>query len=285
MKTYSPSGKDYVHICEIPRSEIDKIDFATFNQPKETLTSFYNRQTKKPDVLINGGFFGISGGLPCFGLIDDSKVEADDGARVWGIGVTGNTDIAYGKIDAKKWRDWISGYPVLVVNGQRATITDALEVNYRARRSMLGFNANNIYVIAVDAPGMLFYEMQNLMLELKCEFGINLDGGGSTRLMVEGETITNGSENRAVDNGIAIYLKTVKKVIYRVQLGAFLSKTGAEKYRETIQSLGGVYANAFVKKVGLVHKVQVGAFSYRNYAENMVNDLKSKGFKSFIVSE
>lgn len=209
MKTYSPTGKSYVHIVEIPRNEIGKISVEQCNQPKETLGAFYNRQATKPDVLINGSLFGMNGGIPCFGLIIDSKVVANDGARVWGIGVTGDANVSYGKLNEKNWKSWISGYPVLIEGGKKTNITDALELNYKARRSIWGISTQNVYLVAVDYPGMNFSEMQSLMYELGCSDAINLDGGGSTRCLVDGKVITNGLEDRAVDNVITVYLKTV----------------------------------------------------------------------------
>jgi N-acetylmuramoyl-L-alanine amidase len=208
MRVYSPTGKSYVHIVEIPRDEIDEISVEQCAQPKETLKSFYSRQTKKPDILMNGSLFGMSGGIPCFGLIIDSKVVANDGARIWGIGVTGSTNVSYGKIDAKNWKSWISGYPVLIENGNKNTITDARELDYKARRSIWGISTKNVYLVTVDSPGMNFSDMQTLMHDLECTAAINLDGGGSTRCMVNGDTITNGLENRQVDNVITVYLKS-----------------------------------------------------------------------------
>ena len=207
MRTYSPTGKSYVHIVEIPRSDIDEISVEQCNQPRETLKSFYNRQTKKPDVLINGGLFGMKGGIPCFGLIIDSKVAANDGARVWGIGVVGDSNVSYGKINEKNWKSWISGYPVLVENGKKTIITDALELDYKARRTIWGISSKNVYLVTIDLPGMRFSDMQALMLDLGCSAAINLDGGGSTRCMVGDKVITQYVENRAVDNVVAIYLK------------------------------------------------------------------------------
>ena len=60
MRVYSPTGKSHIHIAEIPRNEIDKLEFALCKEPKETLAAFYNRQTKKPNVLTNAGFFAKS---------------------------------------------------------------------------------------------------------------------------------------------------------------------------------------------------------------------------------
>ena len=80
---------------------------------------------------------------------------------------------------------------------------------------------------------------------------------------------TAATGNRAVDNVIAFYLKEDKKEevitpsvstpLYRVQVGAY------------------------VRLVGNLYKVQVGAFSKRENATKLMNELKSKGFNAFIA--
>lgn len=207
MEIYSPTNKSYVHIAKIPRTEIKKIDIATCNEPAETLDSFYKRQAVKPDILVNCSLFGMSSGIPCFGLIDEGKIRANDGARVLGVGVKNDADIAFGHIN-DGWRDWVSGYPVLVQDGKKTTITDALDLNYKAKRMMWGFNNQYVYIVAVEDPGMLFNEMQDLMCDLGCSYAINLDGGGSVRMLQDGKKVVGSLVNRPVDNVLAIYLKT-----------------------------------------------------------------------------
>lgn len=80
-----------------------------------------------------------------------------------------------------------------------------------------------MYLIAIDSPGMAYKAIQNMLVELKVQYAINLDGGGSTRILENGECITNGSENRAVDNVIAVYFTKAAEpvveempVIYRI---------------------------------------------------------------------
>lgn len=207
MEIYSPTNKSYVHIAKIPRTEIKKIDIATCNEPAETLDSFYKRQAVKPDLLVNCSLFGMSSGIPCFGLIDEGKIRANDGARVLGVGVKNDADIAFGHIN-DGWRDWVSGYPVLVQDGKKTTIIDALDLNYKAKRMMWGFNNQYVYIVAVEDPGMLFNEMQDLMCDLGCSYAINLDGGGSVRMLQDGKNVVGNLVNRPVDNVLAIYLKT-----------------------------------------------------------------------------
>lgn len=97
--------------------------------------------------------------------------------------------------------------------------------------------------------------------------------------------------NRAVDNVIAFYLKEDKKEevitpsvstpLYRVQVGAYGSKTNANKMLAQMKAAG--YQNAYVRLVGNLYKVQVGAFSKRENAIKLMNELKSKGFNAFIA--
>jgi cell division septation protein DedD len=51
-----------------------------------------------------------------------------------------------------------------------------------------------------------------------------------------------------------------------------------------IQSLGGVYTNAYIRKIGSYYKVQMGAFGVKTNAVNMLNELKAKGFDAFITT-
>lgn len=98
--------------------------------------------------------------------------------------------------------------------------------------------------------------------------------------------------NRAVDNVIAFYLKeedkkeevvapSVSTPLYRVQVGAYGSKTNANKMLAQVKAAG--YQGAYVRLVGNLYKVQVGAFSKRENATKLMNELKSKGFNAFIA--
>jgi exopolysaccharide biosynthesis protein len=120
-------------------------------------------------------------------------------------------------MDNLKYRDFISAYPPLVEGGRKSVITFAEEINYKARRSLFGYNKTHIYLIVIDSPGMNFREMQDLCLSLGIEYAINLDGGGSSSMVHQGITITD-TTNRQVDNVLAVYLKKEepKKTIYRV---------------------------------------------------------------------
>jgi murein DD-endopeptidase MepM/ murein hydrolase activator NlpD len=206
MKVYTHKKYSYVRIAEISKDEIKKIDFDVCKQPTETLGSYYNRQTQKPDLIVNAGFFNMQNGEPCFNYISDGKVVNEYVYFKWGIGVVGGTDISFGEMSEKAWTGWISGYPNLLFDGKKLDTTLVNVLNYKARRTMLGFNDTTIYFVCVENPGMKFDEMQNLMLDIGCKYAINLDGGGSTKMLHKGKSVTKNATNRAVDNVIAVYL-------------------------------------------------------------------------------
>mgnify|MGYP004472701479 FL=1 len=85
---------------------------------------------------------------------------------------------------------------------------------------------------------------------------------------------------------MAIYLKP--QIIYRVQLGAFRSKSNADAFLLKIKALpdaiGAGYKNAYIRKIGKYYKVQVGAFSVKANAIKVINDLKSKGYNAFLTT-
>lgn len=278
----------YAHGFKIKKSEIDKIDFALCNEPKETLESYYNRQKVKPDILCNGGFYDTSNGGTIFTYVDEKKVLAYQSDLIEGIGVKGNGELVLGKYDTS-YRDFVSGYPVLIKDGRAVSSKVGSEIDYLARRTVLGYDDTYIYLIAVELPGYRFSKVKEMLLSLGVKNAINLDGGGSTRILKNGERVTDVIYSRAIDNVVAIYLKEEKPLIYRVQTGAFSKKENADRYLKEIKSLkdtiGAGYANAYVRLIDSLYKVQVGAFSKKANAEKVMNDLKSRGYNAFITSK
>lgn len=282
MNVYKQSGAT---IVEIPKSKISRINFSLCKQPTETLKSFYDRQTEKPDFIMNGGFFSMSNGKTCFSYIDEGKDLSASLSYTVGMGITYDNQLVYGGIKDYQWKDFISAYPPLIENGKVCPISFATEINYKARRSVLAYNDTTVFLIAVESNGMTFKAVQDLLLTLNVTYAINLDGGGSTKILQNGKSITSSIYNRAVDNVITVYLNK----LYRVQVGAFSSVANAtalqSKIRALPDSIGAGYKNAYVRKIGNYHKVQVGAFSKEANAQKVLADLKAKGFEGFITTE
>lgn len=287
MEIFTPQEYPYATIYKIRKVEIEKIDFALCNQPKETLEEFYDRQEKKPDILCNGGFFALNTGNTVFTYVDEGKEIVIDNSYLDGIGIK-NGELTIGKYD-KSFTDFVTGYPVLIKNGNVVDVDCASEINYNARRTILGYDDFYVYLIIIESPGYAFAKIRGMLSYLNIPNAVNLDGGGSTRVLRDGKRDTQAYYSRPVDNVIAFFLKKEQpKTIYRVQTGAFSIKANAEKYLATIKalddSINAGYKNAYIRIINNLYKVQVGAFSIKANAERVVADLKRQGINSFITT-
>ena len=280
MRIYNPSKYSYITIVEIPKDEISKIDMDICAQPRQTLKKYYDQCAVKPAILCNGGFFSMETGDPTFTYKDDNVEWSKDFFYREGMGIS-NGSLTFGNVDKFPFEDFVSAYPVLIRNGQKVKINTADEINYKARRTVLAYNGLYVYVIAIESPGMNFAQMQNFLLELNVDYAINLDGGGSTKILHDGKSITSVLNNRAVDNVIAFYL--LPKKVYRVQVGAFKLKSNANSLLEKVRKEVGCQ-EAYVKCVNGIYKVQIGAFTDKQNAVNLLNQLKEKGYNVIITS-
>lgn len=210
MKQYTDKTYKYAHIIEIDKTEISKIDVDLCKQPKETLQNYYNQQTMKPDVLINAGFFALKTGETIWNLINEGKVISTSNEYIDGFGISkDHKDMKLCTKDTKGIIDFVTAYPVLVRNGKVCSPwTYAKEINYKALRTMVGYNDTKYFIVLVDKPGLGFTAMANLMIRIGCTDAINLDGGGSSRGLVNGKVINTPTENRLVDSVMAFYLKS-----------------------------------------------------------------------------
>ena len=276
--------KQNATIVEVPIKEIDKLDFASCNEPLQTLENFKKTHNPQPDILLNGGFFNMTTkGDPVNDFIDDGVQKANDTTwNSYGIGITKNNKIVFGRESDGNWKDFLTACPPIVINGKYDTM--GIGKNSTARRSIIGFNETSFFLITIDSPGATFYQAGKIALDAGCKYAMLLDGGGSTRMICGDKTYAAAKINRPVDNVIAVYLKK-EKTIYRVQLGAFLSQKNASVFCEQIKGLDKQYVSAYVRKVGIYYKVQVGAFSIKENAERMMQDLKNRGYNAFITTK
>jgi len=283
MQVYKHKNHSNITIVEIPKSEIRKIDFALCKQPKETLKSFYDRQTTKPDFIINGGFFNMADGKTIFNFTDEGKNIVSGHWTEVGMGIVGGNTLEYGNVRSRSWRDFIAAYPPLIENGKAVPITFATEINYKARRSVLAYDKENVYLIAVESGGMTFQAVQTVLLGMGVTYAINLDGGGSTKILQKGKSITSTAYNRAVDNVVAVYLKK-----HRVQVGAWKTKKYAVNMQKKIRALPdriiAGYADARLVYVDGWWKVQTCSMSTREAAERVKADLATFGITDTIIT-
>lgn len=70
--------------------------------------------------------------------------------------------------------------------------------------------------------------------------------------------------------------------LYRVQTGAFKSKTNADTMLAKVKAKG---FDTYMVKAGDLYKIQVGAFKVKANAEAMMKKLQAAGFSAFITTE
>ncbi len=71
------------------------------------------------------------------------------------------------------------------------------------------------------------------------------------------------------------------QTLYRVQVGAFSVKEYADAQLKKVKAAG---FDAFVTKAGNLYKVQVGAYSVKSNADAMLKKIKAKGFDAYITA-
>ncbi len=121
----------------------------------------------------------------------------------------------------EEWRETefiVSGGPLLLWKGKRFEEPEKESISrvfFLARhpRTAVGVRADGTLVfVTVDgrrpeeSVGMSLPELTDLMLELGCESAINLDGGGSTTMVIEGKVVNRPSGSGPRRNADAILL-------------------------------------------------------------------------------
>jgi len=110
----------------------------------------------------------------------------------------------------------VGGGPRLLKNGE-LKITGKEEkfqpdvLEHRSPRTALGLTADNhLIMLTVDgrqvesSVGMSLEELAMMLKDLGAEEAMNLDGGGSARMVIRGFTVNNPSEKRLISNGILV---------------------------------------------------------------------------------
>lgn len=200
----------YTQLDIVPHSSIKAVAFEKCADPKETLGSYYSNKEKKPQIIINGGLFNMSTGHNVMSFVCDGKEQNYQNGFA-GMGVIGSdpAKLVYGTDKARKWKYFMTAYPMLVINGKANTVYgNASNLNYLTLRSAVGVREDGtLLILTVDKPGMTFAEMAKIFVEYDAQYAMNLDGGGSVRKMHENKVVNAPIENRPVDNVFCVYLK------------------------------------------------------------------------------
>lgn len=317
-----------ITIAYFPECEVESFRVVMCDQPKLSPEKMLSTFVKTPDFLSNGSFFNAATGDSIMNLVSDGTVFSSYGLDdEYGVGViksdySGHTDAPIlGKFcGGDYWRDFVTAYPVLIRGDALLELSEYGDINYTAQRMAFGklthmpTNEAWYFFLLVEGEGCRLYELQSIICDeireagsFEVEWAINLDGGGSAYLAVEGKRVSEGEQGswqRAVDNVIAVWLKDTQdegetgsdadqeepdapQKYWRVSLGAFSVKDNAYRYLDVIRSLGtGVvdYGKAFVSydEAKKLYRVQVGAFSRRDGAAKVAAELNGLGYDTYV---
>ncbi len=179
-------------------------------------------QVEKSGALgaVNGGFFNIKEGGSVTYIRTAGKILETDTAKRWqrNSNMTGSflVDEA-GKVildsaRANSWYDSNPEYPEVLVTGplllkgeRKAALPATSLVTVRHPRTAIGRKGRNqIILLTLDgrtkeARGLTLHELTDLLISLGCSDAVNLDGGGSTTMWIQGKPF-NGVVNMPCDN-------------------------------------------------------------------------------------
>ena len=193
-------------VADIPFNKIRKIDIVQLNGL--TMGEWYARQTDKPTYMLNASLWDTKGAI---GTIWKNGTLVRNEGNGFGFGVTNMGAFGFGDPWEIKWHNYITGYPALVINGNKTQLTvDSYVQNATTKRSAVAVAGQHIYLITGD--GLTLNGFRNKLADFGVYHAINLDGGGSSRLMVDGKAVNNPTDNRKCPKAIAVWTtETVKE--------------------------------------------------------------------------
>lgn len=169
----------------------------------KTMGQWYDAQVDKPDMLMNGSLWDKTGAIGT--IWQDGKLVRNEG-NGFGFGVNKAGGWGFADPWGVSWRDYITGYPALVKAGKALSDSvDSYVMNSRAKRSAVAAAGNRLYFITADS--MTAPALRKALVSFGVYSAINLDGGGSSRLLVNGKAVNRPTDDRRCPNAIAVWLK------------------------------------------------------------------------------
>lgn len=171
-------------------------------------------------AAVNGGFFNIKNCGSVTYIRTGGKIVDSDTAKKWlrNANMTGSVLIKAGSelfIDKSMSDQWYNDHqeyddilvtgPLLVKNAGGVKLPETSLVTNKHPRTAIGIRNNKkVLLITLDgrtkeAAGMTLNELASLMIALKCRDAVNLDGGGSTTMWINGKPFS-GIVNMPCDN-------------------------------------------------------------------------------------
>ncbi|MCT4597447.1 MAG: phosphodiester glycosidase family protein [Vallitalea sp.] len=216
---FEASQKDF--IIDVTLGKRGKYEKLSEIEPDSNVETYAN---KKVVCKINGGFFG--GGEHLWGFADEGKCYYSTSPTFpdfiyYKDGTTEIKNLKNAKeiSEIQGKTNWIIGISwALIINGEINTLNkDAINHSKtRHPRTLIGQKKDGTWVLVVVegrgknySLGMTANQCAELMYELNCYNAVNLDGGGSSEMIVDGNiknSPTDGRE-RAIGSAVLVFKK------------------------------------------------------------------------------
>lgn len=184
-------------ITLIPRERVKKIDLYV-NQDRKTMTAI--QQETGCTYILNGGLYDMAKFQAINHLTVDGKVLSANG-NPYGYGIKGTTmTFSYG--NNVKAPDFLGAYPVLVRDGKATGAAAPVGLEGYRPRSAVGVTADGDIVLLCEQANRSLDGIAEELVEMGCETAINLDGGGSSQCIFDGEAL---KASRIVHNYLLIW--------------------------------------------------------------------------------
>ncbi len=200
---------------KIKLTDIDRVELIG-GTVRRTVAQVFKRMKEKPDYLINAGMYDMKSGLTvCDTIVDGVLLNGGnytDKGFAWDDNNLEPEDTAAAKI--RGYRYFLGGSPSLLWNGRLNIDGKGFDKYFlnsaKSVRIGMGITDKEL-VICFPAAAKTLGSFAGMMAAAGCKYAINLDGGGSTRVMqnVGGklQQLSSNRENRANSTWLAIYLK------------------------------------------------------------------------------
>jgi hypothetical protein len=163
----------------------------------------------------------------------------------------------------KRISQLIGGYPLIVKDGANYALQGMAEEGHpsgtnREPRTGIGFSQDStkLYFFVVDgrqdglSAGMLLVELADLMVNSGVYKGMNLDGGGSSSMVIRGEVMNSPSDQqgveRAVSNSLQIISSAPSGVLSSIKLRPYNRKVYKGEALQFVTEGKDQYYNPFV---------------------------------------
>ena len=200
----------YTTHCKIKREDIDKIRLLYDKGKKKTINQWYKETGAH--VIVNASLFNTDG-TPIESFVYDGKTINTSDWCIEGFGVNHDGSVMFGNYNPN-WKDFTCAFPMLVKSGKEyINFRVGAGVNGKQPRSVFSQTNDGFMITTIDGRttgryGSTIEAMPEMLIKNGAINSANLDGGGSTRLLINGETVNVPCENRAVPVVLAVWLKS-----------------------------------------------------------------------------